>query len=271
MNPASDGPASGGAHRSQAGQTLTGRRAVVTGAAGGIGKAVARGLIAQGATVHGLDRDADGLLRLTQECGTGRFVAHAVDLADRSAVDRTLAELIDGLGSRCDILVNNAGVSRLRSLAETDDALLDWLFAVNFAAAFRITRALLPALRASGRASVVNIASELALVGQRDYSAYCATKGAVLAWSRALAIELAGIPIRVNAVCPGPVDTVLLQEEFATHGNAPQARLAEIATIPLTRLGVPGDIAPVVAFLAGDAAAFITGAAWSVDGGKTAQ
>ena len=97
--------------------------------------------------------------------------------------------------------------------------LLDWLFAVNFVAAFRITRTLLPALRASGRGAVINIASELALVGQPDYSAYCATKGAMLAWSRALAIELAGDGIRVNAVCPGPVDTAMLQEEFATHGN----------------------------------------------------
>jgi NAD(P)-dependent dehydrogenase (short-subunit alcohol dehydrogenase family) len=179
--------------------------------------------------------------------------------------------LLDGLERRCDILVNNAGVSRLRPLENTDDAMLDWMFAVNFIAAFRVTRALLPALRASGRASVVNIASELALVGQPDYSAYCATKGAVLAWSRALALELAGQRIRVNAVCPGPVDTTLLQEEFTTHANPGAAKQAEIAAIPLSRLGSPADIAPVVAFLASDAAAFVTGAAWCIDGGKTAR
>ena len=253
-----------------AGGSLSGLRAVVTGAAGGIGGAVSRQLTIQGATVHGLDRDAAGLLRMAQELG-GAFHGHTVDLVDRAAVDRVLVELLDGLGQRCDILVNNAGISRLSSFEETDDALLDWLFAVNFAAAFRITRALLPALRASGRGSIVNIASELALVGQADYSAYSATKGAILAWSRALAVELAGQHIRVNAVCPGPVDTPLLQQEFATHGNASAARLAEIATIPLTRLGTPADIAPVVAFLASDAAAFVTGAAWSVDGGKTAR
>jgi NAD(P)-dependent dehydrogenase (short-subunit alcohol dehydrogenase family) len=142
---------------------------------------------------------------------------------------------------------------------------------VNFMAEFRITRSLLPALRTSGRASVVNIASELALVGQPDYSGYCATKGAVLAWSRALALELAGDGVRVNAVCPGPVDTVLLQEEFATQPNPGAARAAEIGAVPLARFGLPADIAPVVAFLASDAGAFVTGAAWCVDGGKTAR
>lgn len=250
---------------------LAGLRAVVTGAAAGIGGEVVRQLIAQGATVHGLDRDIEGLERATREFQADRFVPYRVDLADRPELDRVLAELLEGLEGRCDILVNNAGVSRLRSLENTEDAVLDWMFAVNFIAAFRVTRALLPALRASGRAAVVNIASELALVGQPDYSAYCATKGALLAWSRALALELAGQRIRVNAVCPGPVDTALLREEFTTHANPDAAKQSEIAAIPLSRLGSAADIAPVVAFLAGDAAAFVTGAAWCIDGGKTAR
>jgi NAD(P)-dependent dehydrogenase (short-subunit alcohol dehydrogenase family) len=250
--------------------SLSGRHAVVTGAAGGIGGAISRQLLSQGAIVHGLDRDAEGLGRMASGWG-GSFVAHPVDLAERAGVDRVLAEVLEGVRGRCDILVNNAGVSRLRSLADTDDELIDWMFEVNFMAAFRITRTLLPALRASKRASVVNIASELALVGQPDYSGYCATKGAVLAWSRALALELADQGVRVNAVCPGPVDTTLLQEEFATHRDPKAARSAEIETVPLARLGLPADIAPVVAFLASDAAAFVTGAAWCVDGGKTAR
>jgi NAD(P)-dependent dehydrogenase (short-subunit alcohol dehydrogenase family) len=253
------------------GQSLSNLRAVVTGAAGGIGAAIARQLIAQGAVVHGLDRDAAGLKRAVGECGDTRFVPYVVDLADRGQMDKTLNDLLAALSGRCDILVNNAGVSRLRSLEGSDDALLDWIFAVNFNAGFRITRAMLPALRSSGRGSIVNVASELALVGHAGYSVYCATKGAVLAWSRALAVELSGERIRVNAVCPGPVDTALLQEEFITDGKPQEARDAEIAKVPLRRLGVTQDIAPVVAFLASDAAAFVTGAAWVVDGGKTAR
>jgi len=250
---------------------LSGRQAVVTGAAGGIGRAISRQLIADGARVQALDRDAEALQDAAMEFEARSFVPHIVDLADRAAVDRTLGAVLESLERRCDVLVNNAGVSRLRSLSDTDDALLDWMFAVNFTAAFRITRTLVPALRASGHGAVVNIASELALVGHPDYSAYCATKGAVLAWSRALAVELAPDRIRVNAVCPGPIDTAMLQQEFATHSEAQQARAAEIAGIPLARLGAPQDIAGVVGFLAGDAAAFVTGAAWSVDGGKTAR
>ena len=250
--------------------SLTGRRAIVTGAAGGIGSAIAAQLIASGATVVGFDRDRAGLEQVARSSAPGAFLPHPVDLADRGAVDRVLLPWLDG-AEPCDILVNNAGMSRLRSLENTDDAMLDSLFAVNFTAAFRITRALLPKLRASGHGAVVNIASELALVGQSGYSAYCATKGALLAWSRALAVELAPHGVRVNAVCPGPIDTALLRDEFDTHGEPQAARNAEIATVPLGRLGVPDDIAAVVAFLAGDAAAFVTGAAWSVDGGKTAR
>jgi NAD(P)-dependent dehydrogenase (short-subunit alcohol dehydrogenase family) len=252
-------------------QSLSGLCAVVTGAAGGIGSAISRQLIAQGARVHGLDLDAHGLRRLGEKLPKTHFSPCTVDLGDRAALDRSLVELIGKLARRCDVLVNNAGVARLRSLEQTDDELLDRLLAVNFTAAFRITRTLLPALRVSGRGAVVNIASELALIGQPDYSAYCATKGAVLAWSRALAVELAGDGIRVNAVCPGPVDTAMLEEEFATHGDPGAARNAEIATIPLARLGTPAEIAAVVGFLASDAARFVTGAAWPVDGGKTAR
>jgi NAD(P)-dependent dehydrogenase (short-subunit alcohol dehydrogenase family) len=153
---------------------------------------------------------------------------------------------------------------------DIDDATLDALFAVNFIAAFRLTQRLVPALQASAHGSVINIASELALIGERGYSAYSATKGAIMAWSRALAVELAGARIRVNAVCPGPIDTALIDADFAATGDAAAARRHEMAVVPLGRLGLPADIAEVVSFLASDAASYITGVAWAVDGGKTA-
>lgn len=251
-------------------EELAGRHAVVTGAAGGIGRAIVAALVAKGATVHGVDRDAATLGMLSDQHG-GTFHAHAADLAGRRDTDRVLDKLLAATGGRCDILVNNAGISRVVPFVDTDDVMLDQLFAVNFNAAFRITRALAPALADSDTAAIVNIASELALVGQWGYSAYTATKGAILAWSRALAVELAPQRIRVNAVCPGPIDTPMLDAEFRLADDPAAARAGEIRTVPTGRLGKPEDIAAVVAFLASPAAGFVTGAAWTADGGKTAM
>jgi NAD(P)-dependent dehydrogenase (short-subunit alcohol dehydrogenase family) len=251
------------------------RHVVVTGAGEGIGRAIALHFLRQGADVHGLDRNAKALRQVAESAAgdsapKGRFVPYHVDLADRGETDRAARLLLDALEGRCDTLVNNAGMGNVRPFSETDDSVLDALFAVNFIAAFRLTRGLLPAIRASRGGSVVNIASELALFGQSGYSAYSATKGAILAWSRTLAVELAPLGIRVNAVCPGPVETSLLAGDFAAAPDPLGARSAEIASVPLGRLGLPTDISEVVAFLASDAAAFVTGVAWPVDGGKTA-
>lgn len=249
---------------------LRGRQAIVTGAAGGIGRAIVATLLARGAQVHAIDRDAKVLAQLAALHGSPLHT-YVSDLSDRGDTDRMLAELQAALHGQCDILVNNAGISQVMHFTDTDDATLDRLFAVNFNAAFRITRALVPLLSASDSPAIVNIASELALVGQWGYSAYTATKGAILAWSRALAVELAPQRIRVNAVCPGPIDTPMLDAEFRIASDPAAARAGEIRTVPIGRLGQPQDIAAVVAFLASPAAGFVTGAAWTADGGKTAM
>ncbi|HUN26888.1 MAG TPA: SDR family oxidoreductase [Steroidobacteraceae bacterium] len=247
------------------------QEAVVTGSAGGIGSAIVRELIGQGKRVHGLDRDAARQAQLAAELAhTGRFRPYTVDLARASERERVLAELAQHLAGRCDALVNNAGLCRVRAFEASDGELLDELLAVNVHAPFHLTRGLLPLLQASGGAVVINIASELALIGQAGYSAYTATKGALLAWSRALAVELAPRGVRVNALCPGPIDTPMLQGEFATLADPQAARRREIESVPLRRLGAPAEVAAAVAFLASDAAAFVSGAAWVLDGGKTA-
>ena len=249
-------------------QDLSGRHAIVTGAAGGIGRAIVSALHARGAYVHAIDRDAEALEKLQHAYGRA-LDCHLADLENRASTDAMLLQLHSALRGRIDILVNNAGISEVIDFADTDDVIFDRLFAVNFDAAFRITRALLPALSNSTAPSVINIASELALVGQWGYSAYSATKGAILAWSRALAVELAPKRIRVNAVCPGPIDTAMLEAEFQLATDPDAARLKEISSVPIGRLGKPEDIAAIVAFLASSAADFVTGAVWAADGGKT--
>lgn len=241
---------------------LTGRRCLVTGAASGIGRAIARAFAEAGAMVAGVDRDAAGL--------TGLPVQPVVeDLAADGGAPRALAAAEAAIG-RIEVLVNAAGISRIRPAERYDSEEAMRILAVNLLAPMALCAGVLPGMRAARGGSIVNIISELALVAQPGFSAYCASKGGLLAYTRALALECAPLGIRVNSICPGPIDTPMLQREFANAADPDAERAAAVATVPLGRLGRPEEIAEIAVFLA-TAPALVQGSIIVADGGKTLQ
>jgi NAD(P)-dependent dehydrogenase (short-subunit alcohol dehydrogenase family) len=250
---------------------LAGSTAIVTGTCGGIGMASVRRFLDEGCTVHGIDRDGDaGRAAESAFRSAGLpFTFHAADLTRSTDLDAAVAACLRA-APRIDILFNNAAVSVVRPIEETDDDTLDAVLATNLRAVYRLCRSIVPVMKAAGGGVILNTASELAVVGQPGYSAYCASKGGVLAFTRALALEVAPHGIRVNALCPGPTDTPMLRAEFATFPDPPAERRATEQSIPLGRLGRADEIAEVALFLVSPRASFVHGAAFLADGGKTA-
>lgn len=197
---------------------LRGRTALVTGAAGGIGGAAARALIAEGARVALLDRDAGALTALARDLGDAASV-HAVDVADEAQVASALAEVVERWGG-LDVLVGCAGISGPVGTALADTSVDEWdaVFAVNVRGTFLVLRAAIGALGRSDAASVVIVASDSALVAAPGMAAYGASKAAVLQLARAASVELAGAGIRVNAVCPSIVDTRMSRGDLGVDG-----------------------------------------------------
>jgi NAD(P)-dependent dehydrogenase (short-subunit alcohol dehydrogenase family) len=240
---------------------LDGRRAVVTGASRGIGAATARALDAAGARVALAARDRQALETVAVGLVHDPLVV-PVDLAEADAPARLAAEVLGRLGS-VDVLVNNAALAARLPTEETEAALVDRLYAVNVRAPILLVGALIPAMRAAGGASIVNVTSVSGLVGTPRRAAYAATKGALDAVTRSLAIELGPDHIRVNAVAPGVVDTHM----WAANKKVPGVVEAVEAQTALRRWSTPEDIAEVILFLASDAARFVTGETLSADGG----
>jgi 3-oxoacyl-[acyl-carrier protein] reductase len=224
---------------------LAGRRAIVTGAASGIGAATVKRLRADGAEVIAVDRDGDGLV---------------ADVATAEG----LASIVAAAGDRLDILINNAGVCPVAPLAELNDALWQGGFDVNVTAPFKLARALAPLLAKSIAGRIINTGSILASYGDANLVAYSASKHAILGLTRALANELGPMGITVNCIQPGAIVTGMTQPMFDSR---PESADYYRGRSPLGRLGQPEDIADVFAFLASDDARFITGQGIMVDGG----
>ena len=242
---------------------------LITGAGSGIGRATALRFANEGAMVVIVDRnlqEAEKTQHLIEQANGSK--ATAVDVTQERQVAEVIAETVEQFG-RLDILHNNAGVSVLKRITETSEADWDFLFDVNLKGMFFGCKHAIPHMVRQGGGVIINTASELAIVGQPLYSAYCATKGGVLAFTRALSVEWASKGIRINAICPGPVRTPMLQAEFDIAADSSAEETATIQSIPAGRLGTPEDIARVALFLASDDAEFVHGTAVVADGGRT--
>jgi NAD(P)-dependent dehydrogenase (short-subunit alcohol dehydrogenase family) len=236
--------------------TFEGKRALVTGGGSGIGAAIARKLAAEGADVILADIEAGPVEALAVEIG-GQSLQ--LDVRDEEQVAPAVAGL--------DVLVNVAGIGSTTTAPETPLDVWENVFAVNARGTFLCCKHAIPGMAERGGGAIVNLASVAALVGLRNRAAYCASKGAVVALTRALAVDHVADGIRVNAVCPGTVDSPWVRRLVEDSGESLDALRARQ---PMGRLGLPEEIADAVAYLASDAAAFVTGTTLVIDGGLTA-
>jgi meso-butanediol dehydrogenase/(S,S)-butanediol dehydrogenase/diacetyl reductase len=243
------------------------RSAVITGAASGIGRACAEAFVADGWALVLVDRDPAGLRGTA--ASLGEAVIHlAGDVAEPGVNRSAVALALERLGG-LDAVVANAGLALAKSIDDTSEAEFDRLVAVNVKAVMHLAQAAHGALAAS-RGSFVVVASKTGLVAQPRSPVYCATKGAAVQLARALALDWAPEGVRVNAVCPGIVDTPMLARFISTLPDPRRAWEEHRTAQPLGRLATPAECAAAVLFLASPAASFITGVALPVDGGFTA-
>lgn len=233
---------------------------IVTGAAQGIGKAIALHMLAEGAVVYGCDR-AEGSMA-DMESDNPAFHALYFDVTDQQAA-KTAMMAVKKAEGRIDVLVNNAGVVFNKKIGMIVREETELMFRVNVIAVIELTQLVSRIMARTGGGSIVNIASVTAVLGSAGQSAYSATKGAIISFTKSSAKELAPQGIRVNAVAPGIVKTERFEELYEASGDKIDARIGRIA---LGRLGEPSDIAKAVAFLASDNASYISGQILGVDG-----
>ena len=253
---------------------LDGKVAVVTGAGSGIGRAAAVRFAAEGAALAVADLNADAAKNTAAQISAagGSALAVAADVADRAQVSGCFAQILTEYG-RIDVLYNNAGVNSSGSVLDATEDDWDRSFAVNAKGTFLCAQAAAPAMVAAGGGSIINQGSVAALVGIANFASYCAAKGAVVALTRSMSVDLAPRGVRVNVICPGTVYTPLMEPMLTARGGGDLAAglALTVAKYPIGRLGTPEEIAAVALFLASDDSSFLTGSVLTADGGMTSQ
>jgi NAD(P)-dependent dehydrogenase (short-subunit alcohol dehydrogenase family) len=250
---------------------LTGKRALITGGASGIGQATALLFAREGTAVAVADLDEAGgqavVETIVGEGGQAIFVR--CDVSRAADCKRAVQRTVDELGG-LDVLFNNAGIIRRATVVGTTEEEWDRVMAVNVKSIFLLSKYAIPVMERADGGVIINMGSGWGLTGGANVVSYCASKGAVVNMTRAMAIDHGPQNIRVNCVCPGDTDTGMLRNEAQQLGAAEEAFLAEAADRPLRRIGKPEEIAQAVLYLASDASSFVTGATLVVDGGGLA-
>jgi len=244
--------------------------AIITGAKSGIGFATARRFSQEGAKVVGAD--VEDLLEevefLAEKGGDAAFLR--TDVSNEADVHELMSQSIRRFG-RIDVLINNAGIELTGKATETTEEQWDRLMGVNLKGVFLCSKAAVAEMRRTGGGVIVNVASELGLVGGTEIAAYCASKGGVIQLTKAMAIDHAPDNIRINCVCPGPINTPLLDRIIESSAHPERDRQITVASTLMNRLGEPDEIANVILFLACEESSYMTGAVVVADGGVTAR
>lgn len=253
---------------------LDGKVALITGAGSGIGRAAAGLFAAEGARVAVLDLDGTAAKDTAAEvtAAGGEAIAVTANIVREQEVATATEQVVREFGG-IDVLYNNAGVNSSGSVLDATEE--DWAncFAVNVTGTFLCSRAAARVMVESGGGSIVNQGSVAALVGVANFAAYCASKGAVVALTRSMSVDLAPRGVRVNALCPGTVYTPLMEPMLRARGGGDLERglAMTVAKYPIGRLGTPAEIASAALFLASDDSSFLTGSVLAADGGMTSQ
>ena len=250
---------------------FAGKVAIVTGGTSGIGLKTAITLLQSGASVAIIGRQEEKGQAVLKELGMyGSKVCFIQgDISKTQDCQSVINQVVDKF-SRLDIVINSAGIYMEKAISDVEEDEFDYMMNINIKGTYFMCKYALPYLRQTGGGAIVNISSDAGINGNCLCTTYCASKGAVTTFTKALALETIHYGIRVNCVCPGDVDTPMLQEQLTGIDN-PEEYLRDMASLyPIGRIAQPQEIANVICFLASDEASFVNGAVWTVDGGLTA-